>query len=406
MNALNQDIINLTRLGTNDGGSQNACSFLQQLSEIGDRKRYCVVAFKDTAAGNLTQKLGFDNILIGRNVSERIHFDLSCRKFFKRGQLCLTFFGAPWYKSRGYLVNVSGVADSNLYYPEIPFWKHCTIPQQAYKYVKDRGRMFGYSGADYWIFETEVLAQRAVDLAGYPKDRVATVKMSASAFVSPEKVSQEVCESFKKRIGEGFSLLFMAGANPNKRITCVAAALAEIRANGTIKAPVRAVTTLDPDSNYCRTVEGEFRRLGVEDAWVNLGPVAFDEIPSLIDACDVICLFSVLESFSSNITEAWAMKKPLLASDYDWARSACGNAAMFVSPENASQVADAVVRLMQHDERKKLLDLYGAQYKTHPTASERCRQYLECMEAAKELGSLSREECKAVRKFASRRRGR
>ena len=112
-------IINLTRIGFNDGGSQNACSFIQELSNQGDLSDYFVVAFKDTNTGRLAQKLGFDNILINRNIRERVYWDFFCRKYFAKGQLCFTFFGSPWFRSQGYLINLTGVADSNLYYPEI-----------------------------------------------------------------------------------------------------------------------------------------------------------------------------------------------------------------------------------------------------------------------------------------------
>ena len=273
MGRSSQDIINLTRIGTKDGGSQTACSFLQELSEQGNLEDYCVVAFKDTDAGGLAKKLGFDNMLIGRNIRERVYLDLFCRKFFRKGQLCFTFHGVPWYRSRDYLINISGTADSNLYYPEIPFWRYCSIPQQAMMYVKDRGRMYGYSMADYWVFETDTLAQRAIDLAGYPKERVAIVKMSTSTFVSPDKAVKAVKDEFKRQIGDGFSLLFMAGANPNKRIANVVPAIAEIRAKRKTNIPVRVVTTLDPDSVYYRVLQREFQRFGVTDAWVNLGQV-------------------------------------------------------------------------------------------------------------------------------------
>lgn len=399
MSRSTQDIINLTRIGMRDGGSQTACSFLQQLSEQASPKDYIVVAFNNSDAGRLSAALGFDNIMIHRNVRERARFDMCCRRFFGKGQLCFTFHGVPWCRAKDYLLNVSGVADSNLYYPEIPFWKHLSVRGQALKYLKDRGRMLGYSRADYWIFETEVLARRAIDLAGYPQNRVATVKMSTSTFVSPEKVTSEVRDHFKQRIGDGFSLLFMAGANPNKRIIHAGNAVADMRTRRITTTPVKIVTTLDPRSDYYRMIQQEFSRLQVEDAWVNLGQVAFDQIPSLIDACDVICLFSVLESFSSNFTEAWAMRKPLLVSDLDWARSACGKAAMYVSPENASELADAIVLLMRPSVQARLLKEYTSHFNTYPTAQERCRQYLDCIETARRLGNISRKDSSRIKRF-------
>jgi hypothetical protein len=337
MTVSNQIIINLTRIGLTDGGAQNACSLIQELSK-NDMSKYCVVAFKNTNVGRLVEKLGFNSILIQRDIRERVLLDLFCRKYFKKGQVCFTFFGSPWFSSQGYLINISGVADSNLYYPEIDFWKYCSKFQKIKRYIKDRGRMWGYSWADYWIFETDILAKRAIDLTFYPENRIGIVKMAASTFVTFDKVNENTKEKFKKQIGNCFSLLFLAGANPNKRIINIAPAIAKIKNEKLINRPVKVITTLDPASSYYSQIRTKFAELGISDNWVNLGPVPFNEVPSLIDACDVICLFSVLESFSNNCTEAWAMKKPLLVADTDWAHSSCGKAAMYIVPEDSSQI--------------------------------------------------------------------
>jgi len=399
---MKQIIINLTRIGFNDGGSQNACSFIQELSEQGDLSDYCVVAFKNSNTGRLAEKLGFHNILINRNILERISWDFFCRKYFEKGQVCFTFFGSPWFSSQGYLINISGVADSNLYYPEISFWKHCNIPERVKKYIKDRGRMNGYSWADYWVFETDILAQRAIDLANYPENRVGVVKMAASTFVTPERIKRAISEKFRKQMGDCFSLLFLAGANPNKRIINIAPVIAKIKSEKLIYTPIKVVTTLDSASNYCSKIRREFRRLGIESNWINLGPVSYEKIPSLIDACDVVCLFSVLESFSNNCIEAWSMKKPLLITDADWARSACGKAAVYVSPTNVSQVADAVIQLTQPSVQTELLKHYDEHFSTYPTTQEKCKQYLNCIKTAKNLGCVSRENHKAIKKHIRR----
>lgn len=399
MRVSSQVIINLTRVGTNDGGSQAACSFLQELAILGDTKNYKVIAFRETSAGILAKKLGYDCILIGRNIYERICLDFFCRKYFQKGQLCFTFFGVPWLRSKNYLVNVSGAADSNLYYPNLPFWKYYSYVIQLKKFLKDRARMFGYSRADHWVFETDALAKRAIDLAGYPESCVSVVKMSASTFVSPAKVDQRLKEEYNNRIGDGFSLLFLCGSNPNKRIIYVGPAIANVKANRMTESPVKVVTTLEPNTVYFRKIEKEFKDMGISDTWVNLGPIPFDHVSSLIDSCNVMCLFSVLESFSSNFTEAWMMKKPLLVSDVDWARSACGEAAIYVEPTNTAQISEAIVRLMQSSFQSELLSRYDSQLEKYPTAQERCSQYLEVLEKARIYGSIPMKKRKGIVKY-------
>lgn len=396
---MKRDIINLTRLGSDDGGAQTAASFLQRLAERRDPKNYCVVSVAGTRVGDLCAELGFGGFQIGDRIQDKARLDLSCRRFFERGQLCFTFHGVPWLRSQGYLTNLCGAADSNLYYPEIDFWRHAKTTARVRKALKDRARMYGYSRSDYWVFETETLADRAVALANYPADRVAVVKMSASAFVSPEKVEAATRERFRRQIGDGMALLFMAGPNPNKRIHCVVPALARRHRESPKAGAIKVVTTLPTASAYYHELERAFRAAGLRDHWVNLGPVAYHDIPSRIDSCDVVCLFSVLESFSSNITEAWAMQKPLLASNVDWARAACGDAALYVAPDDPASVSDALAALADPETSKRLLDRSASQFQRYPSPEDRCEQFLECMETARHLGPLTKRT--AVRKLRS-----
>ena len=397
--------MNLTRLGRVGGGVQNAASFLEELAELGLISQFHVVAFRNTPLGDLVKRLGGPHLLLNRTGRERLAFDLQCRQVFKKGQVCFTFFGAPWYRSRGYLLNVSGVAFSNLYYPELPFWQFLPLPARIIKHIRDTGRMLGCSWPDYWIFETDTMARRAHELAGYPQERVGVVRMTPSKLVSPERITPSKRLEFTERIGDGVALLFLAGPNPNKRISFVAPAVSTIQEQQMLNTPVKIVTTLDNSSGYYRTVEQEFRRFELLNNWVNLGPVPPEDVASLIDACTIVCLFSALESFSNNCVEAWMMKKPLLVTNVDWARDSCGDAAVYVDPRNSSQVASAVRRIAtDHEYRESLLNNYSRQLRSYPTRRDKCLSYLDHLRKARDLGFLPASERHGMCRFRCKNR--
>ena len=383
---------------------QNAASFLEELSEIGGVERFHIVTFNDGPLAQLVERLNFPHLFLKRTPTSRFLFDIQCRRYYRRGEVCFTFFGPPWYGSRGYLVNIGGVAYSNLYYPEVPFWRFLPIHSRMTKHFVDCGRMFGCSWLDYWIFETEAMAERATTLAGYPAARVGVVRMTPSKLVSPDRVDFGKREAFRRRIGAGLSLLFLAGPNPNKRIANIAPAVAVLRNRSVLKERLTIVTTLEPTSAYCEHVAREFRRHNVFESWINLGPIPPDDVASLMDACSIVCLFSALESFSNNCVEAWVMRKPLIITDMDWSRDSCGPAAVYVDPHNAEQVASAITKIGADERyRNAVLGEYSKQLAVYPSRRAKCDAYLEHIRRAQSLGLISRAERRSICRFRCRK---
>lgn len=88
---------------------------------------------------------------------------------------------------------------------------------------------------------------------------------------------------------------------------------------------------------------------------VNIGRVLHNDLLNIINSMDAIVNPSLIESFSTNYIEAFAMKKPLLVSDAKFSREICGDAAIYF---NITKTDDFVEKLLSVcDDELKLFNL-------------------------------------------------
>jgi glycosyltransferase involved in cell wall biosynthesis len=380
-------ILNFSRVAQG-GGVQNSLSFIENLKFVDEISKYVIVARKESEVSKKAIYEGYDVILVQKN-----EMDFFSRNKFSKGQICFTFFGPPWVSSIGYLVNVCGVAYSNLFYPEIDFWSYYGGVQKIKRNFKDFCRYSNVRFSDFWIFETESLAERAKKLAGFPDDRVGVVRMSPSTLVAPERIRESWVSEFESMLTPGsFRMLFLASDNPNKRIVNVAKIVNKILENSDLDMPIEVITTLNEDSEYFKEIYKEFKKLQIEDRLINIGPVSFEKVPSLISASSCMCLFSVLESFSNNMVEAWRMGVPFVVTDSDWARSEAGNAAIYVDPEDVDASSNKILGLLADPLLYEQFILNGyKQLEKFPDSMEKTKKYLHFMEAAEQKGFIGGE---------------
>ena len=385
-------ILNFLGIGRG-GGLQNSMSFLDTLAVKPEAKSQCVALVRrGHPLHEACRRCDIDHLTFSAAPATRPLLGVACRKHFDRGQTCFTIFGPVLLGTSGYFFNVNGCAYSNLFYPEIPFWHsgRSWLSLQLKQGI-DILRQHWTTRADYWIFETEALRRRAIELCGFPESRVAVVRMAASNLVSPEKVDDEQSQVLERRLPEGFRFLFLAGAHPNKRIDRLPAIASELRKRG--ETNFVFVTTMPERDPYANAVVAAFRERGLDQHLHNVGPVPPADVSTLIHCVDAMCTFSRLESFSNNFVEAWRMRRPLVVTDGDWSRDSCGDAAFYLDPANAVESAEGMARLMNRsDLRERLVAQGDTQLAMYPTAAEKLDRYFQCLEEAEILGPCTPRE--------------
>ena len=110
--------------------------------------------------------------------------------------------------------------------------------------------------------------------------------------------------------------------------------------------PYVFVLTVDPSASrlgaaFLHRLRGAIEKGVVE----NKGLVRSVEIPNLYASSDILLLPSLLESYSTAYVEAMHFGVPIVTSDRGFARSVCGEAALYVDPLSADDIMGALEAL-------------------------------------------------------------
>ena len=118
---------------------------------------------------------------------------------------------------------------------------------------------------------------------------------------------------------------------------------------------------------------------------INVGFVPTLEGASLYKECDFMFLPTLLECFSASYAEAMVMKKPILTSDLGFAHTVCKDAAVYFDPDDAYDVADKIIRLINSPEQQaELVSMGTEQLSQFGSAQQRAIKILElCKEITK-----------------------
>ncbi len=118
------------------------------------------------------------------------------------------------------------------------------------------------------------------------------------------------------------------------------------RRHGRELGDVVIVTTVQADQHaYAPRFLASLDDPAVRNHIVNIGPVDPSQLKAHYTACEGMILPTLLESFSSTYIEAMNFHTPILTSDLDFARDACGPAAMYFDPFDPASIRDAILEL-------------------------------------------------------------
>lgn len=355
------------------GGGQNvALNFLYSVKNCNapDISYHFLVAKNSEAYSYLTQNNLRSFTVVPRNALLRILFEIFVGWYIlKKNKIHIvySYFGYAWFPKKW--PQITGSADSNLYFPEIDFWIEFKGLKKWGKFLVDLYRVFGVKRANAVIFENEVLEQRSHSL--FKLKETTTIKPSIN--IGENHLHYQLPVNCQKNAKLG---LFLCGWQLNKNVMLIPQIAAEM--NKRCKSFEFILTAPPNMSNEHKLFCNLVKKFNVDNIVHVVGPVKKNELASLYKQIDYVFLLSKLESFSNNIIEAWYFCKPLIVADELWARSICKDAAVYVKRDFIIDISDKICQLLDSDdESTRIIENGKNKLREYPTINSRTDQELE-----------------------------
>jgi len=235
--------------------------------------------------------------------------------------------------------------------------------------------------ADALIVQTDDANQRVRALLG--TDRVFTVTNTHNSWYEEPNPDES---RLPQRPDHVFRLLTLSSYYAHKNLELIPKIIEELP--DSLQSRVEFVLTLTEEEYRSRINKKIPQQVRL------IGPVPPPECPSLYMECDGMFLPTLAECFSASYPEAMKMRKPIVTSDLGFARSICGNAALFFTPCDARSAAMQIGRLVDDPGLQRDLTERGqARLRTFDTPAKRTEKILKiCEKLAQEnarAGSIS-----------------
>lgn len=195
--------------------------------------------------------------------------------------------------------------------------------------------------ADRWVVEAENAQRGLASRVGIPAAKIDIVPNSCAAVFR----QAEVPAAERPAQGDRVRLLYVTAYYPHKNLEIIPRVAAELAARGGT-ANYEFVITLPATEPKLAAIMQEAKALGVDGMIKNVGRVTLNEVIELYRSAHICFMPSLLETFSASYPEAMAMGRPIVASDLDFARAVCKEAAVYFRAASPAAAADAVLRLI------------------------------------------------------------
>ena len=222
--------------------------------------------------------------------------------------------------------------------------------------------------ADAWVVQTDDVNDRL--RRWIRSDQVFTVPNTISGAYALELQEEARGRSSSKGDKKEFRLLVLSSYYPHKNLEILNDIIVGLRKRNIDD--IRFTMTL-PKPDFEAAISQDNR------AWIqNLGPQQPEECPRLYLESDAVLLPSLLECFSANYVEAMAMRRPMITTNLGFARTVCGDAALYFEPMDGADALGKILELRHNTSlQQRLVEAGRRELRRFGTATERASAYLD-----------------------------
>jgi glycosyltransferase involved in cell wall biosynthesis len=369
-------IINTSNLYVG-GGLQVALSFINELKSLKSFHEYFIFL-----------SLAIEKQLDTNSFSDKFHFyiikkspsSLKTRKevvaqlnYLEKEiepDIVFSVFGPSYWKPK--VTHLIGFADGWVYNQDSIAYRKLSLFQRIKMRLHTRYK--GYylkNNADYYILETQDAKNRIVEFLNLDAKKVFVVGNTYSENFSDLKLLDNTSEFYinlPKKKEDEFRLMYIAHNHPSKNLAIINDVCSLLNND-----KVSFVLTLDKESY--NTLFNKNKCV------INIGPIAQKSCPSVYAQCDALFAPTLLETFSAAYPEAMKMNKPILTSNYSFAKDTCEDAALYFDAVNPEDIASKIRYIMKNKKlQQKLIEKGNKRLKKFETARSRAEKYIDICE--------------------------
>lgn len=191
--------------------------------------------------------------------------------------------------------------------------------------------------ADYFVFQTEEARNKYRGRTFISKDRTKVISNAYDASMQFESDSVETKNDDKIKI------ICPAPSHSHKALQFIPAIARELKK--LLDRPFEFILTIEKDAMW-NNIYNDSVKYGVTENVITRGSYNYSEVAEIYKGTQLVFVPSLVETFSATYLEAMAVKKPLIAADKGFARSICGDAAVYVNPKDASASAKKIFEVL------------------------------------------------------------
>jgi SAM-dependent methyltransferase/glycosyltransferase involved in cell wall biosynthesis len=352
------------------GGIQAAVAFLVILRGRSDVAWKAVAGFALERA--LPPEVAADPRIIflrRRSALDRIWL---CRKLQRierefEPDVVFTLFGPAMFRARS--PQVAGFALPHLIYDA----DRDVLVRRGLDRFSDWLRCVTVRQSDHVVVETQTVRTKLAQRLAIDPAKISVIPNS----VNPIIMQYVDDEGFPDK---RFAFLVPSAYYPHKNLEIVPAVAAAIQRLGP-DVDFEFRLTLNPNEGPWRTLSSEAARLGVADRLVTLGVLRLEKLAKAYRAASAVFLPTLREASSAVYPESFAMRRPLVTSDLDFARELCGDAALYVPPLDAQAIAGRLIELARSPQLQLHLVEAGKQQlaRGYPDPDEKFAMQMELL---------------------------
>lgn len=174
-------------------------------------------------------------------------------------------------------------------------------------------------------------------------------------------------------------IFFLGNTDPKKNVIGVLKALSILKQNGQLKSKL---LMLDINRDYLLNLMKQINDESLIDDIVFSGYVPNKDLPAIYSQASLFLYPSLRESFGIPLLEAMACGAPLITSNTSSMPEIATNAALFVNPFNAAEIADAIVKLQNDENLQNQLVQNGFNRVKYFTWENNAKQTVELYQSA------------------------